>query len=301
MASLPLPGPGPVTTTSGLLGLDVVVGPVALVADDDVDVGRIALGEAVGVDPDAPPLELVLEDPGRGLVVEPGDDDGPDLDAPLAQVVDELHGVDVVGDAEIGPHLLPLDVAGVDAEEDIGLVLELLEEPHLDVGIVAGQDPGGVIVEEELAAEFEVELVREAAHPLEDGSLLFLRGTCRCRIRRRGHLIRLPRDSAARLHQLEILEQAVADRGVSGSRRQASLGPLLERAGPGPAEGRVVVERPEGVPERPVDDDGDLVRAGGESGRSGPPRTARRRPCRRACPPTKTSAVAPSQGPSARR
>ena len=60
---------------------------------------------------------------GGRLVVEPGDDHGPDLDAPLAQVVDELHGVDVVGDAEIGPHLLPLDVAGVDAEEEIGLVL----------------------------------------------------------------------------------------------------------------------------------------------------------------------------------
>ena len=88
------------------------------------------------------------------------------------QVVDELHGVGVVGDAEVGPHLLALDVAGVDAEQDVGLVLELLEEPHLDVGIEAGQDPGGVVVEEELAAELEVELAGEAAHALEDGSLL---------------------------------------------------------------------------------------------------------------------------------
>ena len=120
------------------------------------------------------PLELVLEDPGGRLVVEAGDDHGPDLDPPLAQVVDELHGVDVVGVPEVGPHLLALDVAGVDAEEEIGLAPELLEELHLDVRIVAGQDPGGVVVEEELAAEFEVELVGEAAHPLEDGLLLFL-------------------------------------------------------------------------------------------------------------------------------
>ena len=76
--------------------------------------------------------------------------------------------------AEIGPHLLPLDVAGVDAEDDIRLAPELLEEPHLDVGVVAGQDPGGMVVEEELAAELEVELVLEAAHPFEDGFLLFL-------------------------------------------------------------------------------------------------------------------------------
>ena len=76
-----------------------------------------------------------------------------------AQVVDQLQGVDVVGDAEVGPDLLPLDVAGVDAEQDVGLVLELLEQPHLDVGVEAGQDAGGVIVEEQLAAELQVELV----------------------------------------------------------------------------------------------------------------------------------------------
>ena len=166
-------GPGPGDDDQGVLGLDVVVGAVALVADDDVDVGRIALGEAVGIDADALPLELVLEDAGGRLVVEPGDDHGPDLDAPLAQVVDELHGVDVVRVAEIGPHLFPFDVAGIDAEQEVGLAAELLEELHLDVGVVAGQDPGGVVIEEELAPEFEVELAREAGHPFEDGLLLF--------------------------------------------------------------------------------------------------------------------------------
>jgi hypothetical protein len=37
---------------------------------------------------------------------------------PVAQVVDQLQRVGVVGDAEVGPHLLALDVAGVDAEDD---------------------------------------------------------------------------------------------------------------------------------------------------------------------------------------
>ena len=59
---MPLPGPGPVTMTSGLWVSMYCVGAVALVADDHVHVGRISLGEAVGVDPDAPPLQLVLED-----------------------------------------------------------------------------------------------------------------------------------------------------------------------------------------------------------------------------------------------
>ena len=58
-------GPGPGDDDEGVLGLDVVIRAVAFVADDDVDVGRIALGEAVGVDADALALELVLEDRGR--------------------------------------------------------------------------------------------------------------------------------------------------------------------------------------------------------------------------------------------
>ncbi len=88
---------------------------------------------------------LFLNRLGRGLVVEAGDDHGPDVDAPLAEVVDQLQRVGVVGDAEIRPDLLALDVAGVDAEDDVGLVLELLQQPHLDVGIVAraGRGPRG--------------------------------------------------------------------------------------------------------------------------------------------------------------
>ena len=41
-------------------------------------------------DADAAAFELVLEDAGGRLVVEPGDDHGLDADAPLAEVVDEL-------------------------------------------------------------------------------------------------------------------------------------------------------------------------------------------------------------------
>ena len=43
------------------------------------------------------------------------------------QVVYELERIVSVGYAEVGAHLLLLDVAGVDAEDDLGLVLEGLE------------------------------------------------------------------------------------------------------------------------------------------------------------------------------
>ena len=165
MASLPLPGAGAGDHHDGLGRLDVLVGAVALVADDGVDLGGVALGEAVGVDPDAAALQLVLEDLGGELVGEAGDDHGAQGDAPGGQVVDQLQGVGVVGDAEVGAHFFALDVAGIDAEDDVGLVLQLLQQAHLDVGVEAGQDAGGVVVVEQLAAELQVELVVEAHGP----------------------------------------------------------------------------------------------------------------------------------------
>gem|GEM_PF-3800469 len=156
-----------------LVRLDIFIGPVPGVADDEVDVGRIAAGVAVRVDPDAPALELAPEDFGRGLVVEAGDDDAADGQAVFGEVVDKLQGVDVVGDAEIRPDLFPLDVAGIDAQEDVRPVTELLEQAHLDIGIEPGQNPGGVHVKENLAAEFQIQLVFEAADSIENRRFLF--------------------------------------------------------------------------------------------------------------------------------
>jgi len=167
-------GPRARDDDQGLFRLDVVVGPVALVAHDEVHVGGVALREAVGVDPDVAPLELVLELPGRGLVLEAGDHDPQDADAPVAQVVDELQGVGVVGDPEIGPDLLALDVSREDAQQQVHLVLEVLQQPELDVGVVAGQDPGGVVVVQELPPELEVEAVAGPGDPLQDLRRLLL-------------------------------------------------------------------------------------------------------------------------------
>jgi len=152
----------------GLFRLDVVVDPVALVAHDEIHVRGVALRVAVRVDPDVPTLELVLELPGRGLVLEPGDHDPQDADAPVAQFVDELQGVGVVGDAEVRADLLALDVTGEDAQQQVHLVPEVLQQPELDAGVVAGQDPGGVVVVQELPAELEVEAVVETLDALKN-------------------------------------------------------------------------------------------------------------------------------------
>jgi len=127
----------------------------------------------VGEYGDAPSFQFVSELDGCRLAVETGDHHAENGDVPTAQIVDELQGVGIVGNAEIGPYFLSFDVPGVDAQQDVGLILQLPEKTHLHVGIVAGQDPGGVIVVEKLAAEFEVELVLEPRDALQDLRRLF--------------------------------------------------------------------------------------------------------------------------------
>ena len=65
----------------------------------------------------------VLADLGEGAVWRHGVIEGAGT-----EVVDQLHGVDVVGDAEVGPHLLPLDGPGVDASQVTGMGLMIYDK-----------------------------------------------------------------------------------------------------------------------------------------------------------------------------
>jgi len=90
------------------------------------------------------------------LILKARDDNAQYIDVPKPQIIDQLQGVRIVGDAEIGPNLLPFNISRIDAKEYIRLVFECLEEPHLHVGIVSGQHAGRVEIEEELAPELKV-------------------------------------------------------------------------------------------------------------------------------------------------
>ena len=74
------------------------------------------------------------------------------------QVADQLQRIVGVGDAEVGAHLLVLDVAGIDGEDDLGLILEGLEETQLHVRVVARQTARRMEVVHQLAAELQIEL-----------------------------------------------------------------------------------------------------------------------------------------------
>ena len=82
---------------------------------------------------DAAVLETLAELKRRGLTRIACDDDAAHEQAEPLEVVDQFQRVVGVGDAEVGAHLLVLDVAGVDAEDDLRLVLQL--KKHLKLGI----------------------------------------------------------------------------------------------------------------------------------------------------------------------
>ena len=151
-----------------LCRLDIRVGAVALGADDRLDVGRVALGEPVNIGADAHVFQLFLKDRRGGLLGVLRDDDGVDGDSQLGEVVDEAQRVLIVGDAEVGAHLVFFNRAGADAHDDLGDIRQLAQELDLAVDVKAGQDARSVVVVEQLAAEFEVELVVEAVDPLFD-------------------------------------------------------------------------------------------------------------------------------------
>ena len=156
----------------GLVGLDVAVDTVTLITHDQVHIRGVSLGVAMGEDPNIPSLQLVLEDKGCRLLVEPRDHNPQNIDPPCPEVIDQFQGIGVIGDAEIGPDLLSFDIPRIDTQKNVCLVFELPDETHLDVGVIPWQKTCGVVIIEELPSELEVQLV-EAVDPLEDFRGLF--------------------------------------------------------------------------------------------------------------------------------
>ena len=158
-----------------LLHRDVGVASEAKVADDVVEVLRIAGDFTVEEDADAVFFKALFKLQGGRLVVEAGDDDARDVDVAVAQVVDEPQGVVVVGDAEVRADFLAFDVPRMDADDDVRVGGKVLQKPHFDVRVEAGQDARGMEVADELAAELQVEPLAGRADALHDVLGLFLK------------------------------------------------------------------------------------------------------------------------------
>lgn len=146
----------------------VFVLAVALFADDAVDVVRIAGDRVVQVAFDAQAFQAAAERAGRGLVRVVGDHHTAGGEAHGAEDVHEAQHVLVVGDAQVSADLALLDVVGVDGDDDLHLVGQALEHADLGVGLEPGQHARGMVVVEQLSAEFQIELAAELIDAVAD-------------------------------------------------------------------------------------------------------------------------------------
>ena len=86
----------------------------------------------------------------------------------LLKSVDETQHVQIVGDAVVAAHLAADDVLGADDDDDLGLLLELQKHLQLGVRLKAGQHAGSVVIVEQLAAEFQIQLIVKLLDALAD-------------------------------------------------------------------------------------------------------------------------------------
>ena len=106
---------------------------------------------------DPPALQLVDEHVHRRRVLIPGDHHAVDLQIIPAKIVDQPKDLQIVGDPEIMACLTGGDIAGVDADDDLRLVLQPLQQLDLGVLIEARQHSGRVLVMHQLTAEFQIQ------------------------------------------------------------------------------------------------------------------------------------------------
>ncbi len=132
------------------------------------DVGGVARNGVVQVVAHAQRVETLDKGVRRVLPRVLRDAHAADVQSQRAERVDQAQAVVIVGDAKVAAHLVFFNVAGVDGDDDLHIVAQLLEHADLAVGLEAGQHARGVIIVEQLAAEFQIKLAAELADALAD-------------------------------------------------------------------------------------------------------------------------------------
>ena len=149
-------------------GFDIVVAAKALVADDMRYVGGIIVDLVVAVDLDAQILHVFLEGICGVLTRIACQNNASHVKADATEAVDKAHDLAVVGDAQVSAILVVFNVGGVDGNDDLGLVCQSLQHTELGIGRKAGKDTGGVVIVEQLPAEFHVKLASEGIDSVTD-------------------------------------------------------------------------------------------------------------------------------------
>jgi hypothetical protein len=142
-------------------GFDIVIFPVAFVADDERDVVGVAVDDVVQIDVDAVFLKMVLEKDGGILSGELCDDDGADEEAAVPEFIHQTQDVRIVGDPEIAADFVLDDILCGNDDDDFRLILKLHQHAQLGIRFEAGKYAGSMVVVEKLPSELQIQLAAE--------------------------------------------------------------------------------------------------------------------------------------------
>ena len=140
-------------------GFNVIVAAIAFVAYNALYIAGIAGNLVVAVRANAHAFQTVLESLGGGLARKLGQAHAAHHQAHTLKSIDQAQHIQIIGDAVVAAHLVAFDILGADHDHDLGLILELQQHLQLGIRLKAGQHAGGMVIVEQLAAEFQIQLI----------------------------------------------------------------------------------------------------------------------------------------------
>ena len=110
----------------------------------------------------------------RTLAIIAGQHNTGHIEAEIPEDVDQPDHIQIIGNAQIPPDFVFLDIRGVDGNHHLHLLLQVQQHPQLAVRPEAGKHTGCVIVVIQLAAELQIELAAELGNAIPDMAGLHL-------------------------------------------------------------------------------------------------------------------------------
>ena len=150
------------------LRLYIVILAKALITGNQLHIVRITFNEVMVVGLDAQTLQPVAELVGSTLPVVVGNHYRTNHEATVHKLLAQTKHILIVGNAEVGTHLVLLNVFGTDDDDNLNAVAQLRKHAQLAVWLKARQHTAGMVVVEEFAAKLQVKLAIELGDALTD-------------------------------------------------------------------------------------------------------------------------------------
>ncbi len=120
------------------------------------------------IGPDTELLQPVLKQNRRFLIGELRNDNAAHIESPVPELADQTQDVGVISDSQISAYFISLNVFCGNGDDDLRAVSQLYQHLQLRIRTKTGQDPGSMIIIEELASEFQIQFSSEMFNSLLD-------------------------------------------------------------------------------------------------------------------------------------